>query len=738
MLSMLGNLNNVVLAWGDNINGKLGVMKTKQINPSPILLMEGKSVVKVATSCFHTMLLTADGTVYTMGANVCGNLGLKVTDNSVSIQAPTLVETLAAKIVDIACGARHSVAVGEKGQVFTWGSAQYGQLGLGFPKDNDGIHTSKWDMHTGSTYYFQPTPHVVQYLFHRKKTASKVACGMFFTICLTGDEASGVGVDSKLKGKCYAWGDNSNLQVVQENSEASVDVAVDPLLPQNTTVPCHFDPIIVNLENPITKIAAGGSMVLAIDTDGKVLSWGAGRWPHYVQKLQSFFCHDIDVGDSGQCIALTSLYAIEIQVANKTEFTVMGLPLDQYRGKNLIKNAPLIQVGLPFNMHKRHRVYPINKEMEVSQSIVLTDAYMKLGEWLKLTSTDFDFAVKMGDFPWIDLAGDIMMFGSVWKAEDMKNYICIIEAPANVDYELQGIGPIFSHIWECARMGMRSKAIAILLILPEEIPEFSFESQETPKDIEIPFGVILGAYGFTLRKHLDSVIAQRIQAYPEALDDWNVVEGVGGRDLFIHEKTGNLFSVPPIIKLEVVGKLLNIKRNDINERIESLIGSGHGQISPLGVLLALPSCNPDPEIVCIDRCPDEGPVALLPYEAGDELKSTLAKVSTEEDEPDENTSAFNNIRVTMRNIPGGIFTWNTSQEPRYEASLHEHQVISVACGNEKISVVSASGDCFMWNKNEKSPVLVESIEGLAKATTVFAGADQNFVLADLPYRSILL
>lgn len=69
-----------------------------------------------------------------------GQLGLGKHDDA---PLPELVTGLAGhQIVQLACGWRHSLAVSAEGQVFAWGRAGNGQLGLGEARIPDQCATS--------------------------------------------------------------------------------------------------------------------------------------------------------------------------------------------------------------------------------------------------------------------------------------------------------------------------------------------------------------------------------------------------------------------------------------------------------------------------------------------------------------------------------------------------------------------------------------------------------------------
>lgn len=84
----------------------------------------------VACGDLQTMVVTADGGLWTFGCGYHGRLGHGDVQNRL---IPTRVEALrfgGAKIVMVACGGAHSIAATESGDVYTWGSGEYGCLGL--------------------------------------------------------------------------------------------------------------------------------------------------------------------------------------------------------------------------------------------------------------------------------------------------------------------------------------------------------------------------------------------------------------------------------------------------------------------------------------------------------------------------------------------------------------------------------------------------------------------------------
>jgi len=123
----------VLYAFGYNNKGQLGLGNTVQPQDPKKVTIPGK-VLKAVCGVAHSLALTlVDGAValYAWGDNKFGQLGLGVEDASRS--TPQKV-TLQGEILDIACGAQHSMAVTRSGNevsLYAWGDNGAGQLGVG-------------------------------------------------------------------------------------------------------------------------------------------------------------------------------------------------------------------------------------------------------------------------------------------------------------------------------------------------------------------------------------------------------------------------------------------------------------------------------------------------------------------------------------------------------------------------------------------------------------------------------
>ncbi len=87
-------------------------------------------IVKVACGGTHTIALTSTGDLLSWGYGNCGQLGLGIEKRCA--QNPTLINIgIDKKFTKIYCGYGHCMAIGKDREVYTWGDGSKGQLGKG-------------------------------------------------------------------------------------------------------------------------------------------------------------------------------------------------------------------------------------------------------------------------------------------------------------------------------------------------------------------------------------------------------------------------------------------------------------------------------------------------------------------------------------------------------------------------------------------------------------------------------
>jgi len=137
--------------------------------------MEAAKIVQMACGHFHMLALQEDGGLWAWGFNEDGRLGIG-SNKSQPKPVPILpILHATSKIVNITCGGSHSMALTDEGQLFTWGRGKEGQLGHGDLKN-----------------LWRPT--LVRHFSDTGKTAVQFSGGNMNSGCLTSN------------GRIYSWG----------------------------------------------------------------------------------------------------------------------------------------------------------------------------------------------------------------------------------------------------------------------------------------------------------------------------------------------------------------------------------------------------------------------------------------------------------------------------------------------------------------------------------------------------
>jgi len=811
-LSVLSTLGEATFAWGSNSRYQLGLNlePAEQRTPAPVLTMEGIRIKEIASNESHTLFLTEDGKVFSCGSGFCGILGHGNLDDS---PQPKMIEALAhSTIKSVAVGVRHSCAVSDKGQVFTWGSADMYQLGHGSFDDAE-VHQSSYDPKTGGRYYYVYKPTVVMSLFGKKIFGTQVSCCNYSTCALTSE------------GHLYTWGNNTDGQCAQ--GQKCTDhrlVYVDSHM-HRTAMQAVSLPRKVETNAIFQDIRCGGYHTLAIDLENKLWTWGQGMWgklghgdqrsmyePKLVDSLKYQITQELAAGES-HSLCLCSLFRLTITGASASTslspFSLLALPtgrVDRHAQQvqpttppnsqlqlSAFASGRLLQVGLPF----RHEagVPIVNPDavggiQNLQDSIVLIDRALWEGEWLKLATTDFDFCIKLSSSgaaisQKTGLQGPLVVFadGKYDAETDFAGNVCVFEVATPSTYPTGSLsaggsggftdgiqGAITTTVLQLAQECAMNGAKACICILPKEVEVYNVVAPDESLR-SVVFAVVNHHHGAQLKTHVARLVNMRIaestDGVPEEVRNWREKrEDFTGRPYYENTSTGAKRWAPPVVLPRTEASLLIVREDAFLTRLKGMV-----DLQPKAIIVCQQSWKPDVQMVDLPN--DifnletlETPIAMVTYEAGEELKSVFANGSepwiSMEMQPYGGVCSWGNGtegQLGLAGIENQVFLQKTqnsltqeehlfSSTPCYVAHLHEHQVLKVACGSMHTTAVTQQGEVFAWGLAEglgvpiekptsDVPMFVDQLEGLVRATKAFAGHNHSYVLAEMPFPTVV-
>ena len=219
----------------------------------------------------HTLVATASGRLLTFGEGEQSALGHGYSPTLRDLKVPKVVKALAGvRVVAVAAGEWHSLAVTDEGRLLSWGRDGWGVLGNG-----------------GNGGTFQSTPVPVAALAHER--VASVAAGGHWSMALTAD------------GRVFTWGGNFGGTLGHGvRGECRLPKLVEALVGQ-----------------PIAQIAAGDHHALALSAEGKVSSWGSAVWgcPGHGVKTDQLLPKEVEALAATRVVHVSASSAVSMSVA---------------------------------------------------------------------------------------------------------------------------------------------------------------------------------------------------------------------------------------------------------------------------------------------------------------------------------------------------------------------------------------------------------------------------------------
>jgi len=220
-----------VLAWGLNARGQLG-LGTRQRATRPIVIPLKVKVTAITAGENFAVALTSTGQLLAWGDNSFGQLGRGSIGGFARTPAPVKLPK-GTRITAVAAGNKHVIARNRSGQLLSWGNNDGGALGNG---------------RTNDSHENRGTPGRVMLPQGVKTTG--LAAGESTSLALTS------------AGKVLAWG----LNLFGEVGDGTED---DALAPVQVQLPAGVR---------ITSVSEGIGSSMALDSQGRVWTWGYGGW----------------------------------------------------------------------------------------------------------------------------------------------------------------------------------------------------------------------------------------------------------------------------------------------------------------------------------------------------------------------------------------------------------------------------------------------------------------------------
>ena len=357
--------DGALYSWGDNAEGQLGLGdRQARSTPTELPSLQTKQIAAAAAGYVHSLALTTRGEVFAFGSGEMAALGLTVrkgpagTPPDLSTHAlPALVKELSqlTRIVQVACGDTHSLALSSAGRVYSVGEGSRGALGLDFKHSahvKPGLGAAAaTSAESGAGVRVAVFTELVSLL---PIPIASIAAGAHHSLLVSasgsvyscGDSSKGrLGysnpsngvqrlprrIDGALQDKhvmAASGGSQYSLFLLQDYRVFAAGSNMHGEAGVDGTVTTFFDsPVQVGGLPPILQISAGSTHALARDHQNRVWSWGSGSDGELGRGADAELCNSKGVGLVALPQVFPHQHVVSVAAGSNTSFAIIAQTL---------------------------------------------------------------------------------------------------------------------------------------------------------------------------------------------------------------------------------------------------------------------------------------------------------------------------------------------------------------------------------------------------------------------------
>ncbi|KAL1494566.1 hypothetical protein ABEB36_010144 [Hypothenemus hampei] len=331
-----------VFSWGSNSHGQLGLGPEMQETPYPQLItsMSHLKIIDIAAGQYHNLALTMTGDVYSWGWGIHGQLGHGCCDNE---YYPKLIK-FNSPVKQVAAGHAHSIVLTCSGKIYGFGSNVFGQL-----ETNSRMETKKC-----------PRPTWIVLMPDIYVPVDKISTSYFHNMAVTADQ------------KVYMWGASpEEVRLFQQRSSQKQGNGLSEIVAHESW---KLSVQIYHSQNrrPIKQISVGFRHCAILD-QGRIL-WGRNKdeelcQPNLKDPYEGIIGHrfahvscgldyTMAIDQNGQVLAWGTPAMME---------TILGVSMETIRKK--YDDRTLIIKGTKRTFKTPH-VHPISNNLPIEISVL--------------------------------------------------------------------------------------------------------------------------------------------------------------------------------------------------------------------------------------------------------------------------------------------------------------------------------------------------------------------------------